>query len=75
MGGGSGDAYTPRLKTLLTKVGDLSDYAGKAIIGLATFEAYRRTGALQVTGVTVIIYVAGLCALVGGLYLQQEAQR
>jgi hypothetical protein len=70
-----GEAYLPQMKTLLTKVGDLADYAGKAAIGLATFAAYTRNGALQVTATSAIFYVAGLSAIAAGLYLQQEAQK
>ncbi len=70
-----GEAYRPQQKTLLTKVGDLADYAGKAIIGLATFVAYTRTGALQLTTASALFYAVGLGAIAVGLYLQQEAQK
>ena len=71
----AGEAYPPQKKTLLTKGGDLADYAGKAIIGLATFSAYTRTGALQVTAVSAVFYVVGLGMIALGLYLQREAQK
>lgn len=70
-----GETYPPQKKTLLTKVGDLADYAGKAIIGLATFVAYTRTGALQLTTTAALFYAVGLGAIAAGLYLQQEAQK
>ena len=70
-----GEAYRPHQKTLLTKSGDLADYAGKAVIGLATFAAYTHTGALQITASSAIFYVVGLGAIAAGLYLQQEAQK
>jgi hypothetical protein len=70
-----GQAYTPQKKTLLTKTGDLLDYAGKAVIGVTAFSAYTRTGMFQMTTASVILSAIGLCAVAFGLYLQQEAQR
>jgi hypothetical protein len=70
-----GQAYPPQKKTLLTKTGDLSDYAGKAVIGLAAFSAYTRTGRFQISTTSVTFSAIGLCAVALGLYLQQEAQK
>ena len=71
----AGEVYPPQKKTLLTKAGDLADYAGKATIGLATFVAYTRTGAPQMTTTSALFYAAGLGAIAFGLYLQKEAQK